>query len=341
MKNPLYWIAKHKTDKVRNADWREFVYKKISLVLLIILIFIIAILLIPEKSMYSTYLSAIIDKHQILKTKKSPKIVFVGGSNIAFGLDTSMIEKRVGLSAFNMGLNAGLGLRFMLDEVKPYIKSGDVIVVIPEYQQFLGNTLNGESGGELLSVINVFPESIMYIKSPMQYLSLSKALPEFIRSKSIMFLKEKIGGIQKSEIYFRKAFNENGDVISHLGKKSADVGVDISKLELFEKKSAFNYDSIKILNEYNNYITNIGAKVLLTFPCIPQIHYNQNKEYIESIHNCLKDNLKLQIIGTPMDYVFPVSDFFNTVYHLNTMGREIRTIKLANDLNKALGFSRN
>ena len=39
------------------------------------------------------YLAAAIDKQENLKFEASPRIVFVGGSNLAFGLDSDEIAK--------------------------------------------------------------------------------------------------------------------------------------------------------------------------------------------------------------------------------------------------------
>src|SRR6266436_7071833 len=67
------------------------------------------------------YLAASIDKHHLLVQQPSPRIVFVGGSNLAFGLDSSEIERSLSYHPINMGLHIGLGLAFMLAEVKPFI----------------------------------------------------------------------------------------------------------------------------------------------------------------------------------------------------------------------------
>ena len=54
------------------------------------------------------YLAASVDKHHLLVHQPSPRIVFVGGSNLAFGLDSGAIERSLGYHPVNMGLNLGL-----------------------------------------------------------------------------------------------------------------------------------------------------------------------------------------------------------------------------------------
>ena len=83
------------------------------------------------------YAAATIDKHNRLAQQPSPRIVFVGGSNLAFGLDSAAIERSLGYNTVNMGLDLSLGLDFMLREIEPLLERGDVVVVSPEYEQFV------------------------------------------------------------------------------------------------------------------------------------------------------------------------------------------------------------
>jgi hypothetical protein len=49
----------------------------------------------------------------------------------------------------------------------------------------------------------------------------------------------------------------------------------------------------------------------------------------------LSNNLKIEILNKPSDFVLPDSLFFDTVYHLNKKGREIRTKKLIEIIKKS------
>ena len=86
----------------------------------------------PEKSFYM----ASYDKHRRLETLPSPRIIFIGGSSMAFGMDSGYVGQQLGFHPVNMGLNHGVGLAFMLQEVEPFVRAGDIIVVAPEYDTF-------------------------------------------------------------------------------------------------------------------------------------------------------------------------------------------------------------
>ena len=57
--------------------------------------------------------------------------MFVGGSNLAFGIDSREVEQRTGYRVVNMGMGFNMGLRFMLAVVRPHIHAGDVVVWCP------------------------------------------------------------------------------------------------------------------------------------------------------------------------------------------------------------------
>src|SRR5215212_5179389 len=85
-----------------------------------------------------SYIAAVLEKDRLIRDTPSPKIILVGGSNLAFGIDSHMLEDSLGVHVVNMGLYAKLGLRYMLAQVKPYIRKGDLVLVVPEYDQFFG-----------------------------------------------------------------------------------------------------------------------------------------------------------------------------------------------------------
>src|SRR5688500_9034323 len=60
------------------------------------------VFLVPEGNDYGL---ATVLKHDRLARDVPRKIVFIGGSNLAFGMDSGMVEKATGLPVVNMGMN--------------------------------------------------------------------------------------------------------------------------------------------------------------------------------------------------------------------------------------------
>ncbi len=57
-----------------------------------------------------------------------------------------------------MGVHAGLGMKYIIDDALPYVNKGDLIVLFPEYEHFYTDNFYGEM--ELVStVFDVEPQS--------------------------------------------------------------------------------------------------------------------------------------------------------------------------------------
>src|SRR5438132_3489886 len=106
------------------------------------------------------YMAASIDKQNLLSCQLSPRIVFVGGSNVAFGVDSSEVRRRLGYHPVNMGLHIELGLNFMLKEAKSLLRAADVVVLSPEYELF-GPDYAG-SGEILYTALEQHPGNIKF-----------------------------------------------------------------------------------------------------------------------------------------------------------------------------------
>jgi hypothetical protein len=84
------------------------------------------------------YLAATLEKHARLKSAPSPRLILVGGSNLAFGINSEALGQALGREVVNMGLVGGLGLDFMLHEVAPAVRKGDLVLLSLEYDLFSG-----------------------------------------------------------------------------------------------------------------------------------------------------------------------------------------------------------
>ena len=76
---------------------RKFLYKILIIIFLIFLIAsisIVAFIIIPEDENDKGFMAAIVDKHELLRKSELPKMIFIGGSNAAFSIDSQMIENK-------------------------------------------------------------------------------------------------------------------------------------------------------------------------------------------------------------------------------------------------------
>lgn len=78
------------------------------------------------------YLAAAIDKNRLLREAPGPRLICVGGSGLAFGLDSVLLAARYRYSPINLGLQWILVPRFMMRQTQEYARPGDVVLLIIE-----------------------------------------------------------------------------------------------------------------------------------------------------------------------------------------------------------------
>lgn len=299
----------------------------------------ILISLYDTRASDDNYLAAVLEKDRLIRTTPSPKIILVGGSNLAFGIDSRMMEDSLHVNVVNMGLYAKLGLRYMLAQVKPYIRRGDVVIIVPEYDQFYGHYSEGD---------NTLNTALLYAPPD--------RIPDFIKSYSVVdvVLRPRVENARRSflewtanlfgvknkyfppdtnPVYNRHSFNKYGDVVSHLGKKSMNPDSIFVK-ELPPPKD-FNRKTISELNDIGDATHERRAHAYFLFPSYSDRSYVINVDAIEWLRQKLSREMRMPILGTAQDFVFPKNWFFDTRFHLNELGRGPRTVKMIEILTAA------
>jgi len=270
----------------------------------------------PNVHLKTDYLAAIIDKHASAESITKPKILLIGGSNLAFGIDSKLLQDSIGLPVVNMGLHAGLGLPFLLAEAGTLIQPNDVVLLSLEYSFY--NKDNQPNYDLIEQTELLYPNSKSF-----SGFSIRKSIYQnYIHFKKAFHNDT----IAYNPIYNRNAFNKYGDVISHLEITKNTVHEFDFKLEKIQE--------IACLTEFKDLIAMANAKhatVYLLFPDLPRKEYEKEKETILHVEQLLKRHLsELKIIGNTESFVLNDTLFFDTVYHLNKKGRAIRTLQLIN-----------
>ena len=266
-----------------------------------------------------------IDKDNLLENTPSPRIILIGGSNLTFGIDSSLFKNELGLNPINTAIQASIGLTYILENTIEYIRPGDVVIISPEYSQFYGRYAYGEE--ELLrTVLDVDRQSLKTLNLN-QWLNILEYLPRYAISKikpSEYNYKENpfIG------IYERKSFNEYGDVNIHWDHER----IDFKTRDPIEGK--FNDQVIKELLLFNKQVLEKNAILFITYPCLEEHTYQVFEENIIQVKEELIKN-GFQILGTPTRYRMPKNLTYNTPYHLNREGAVYRTTLLIEDLRTA------
>lgn len=304
-------------------EMNKFVIKSVLFFIILVGLFLSLNFFEKIKKVKSDYMAAIIDKHRQAENIRSPKIIFAGGSNLAFSINSNLLEKEIGLPVINMGLHAGLGLSFILNELKFTAHEDDIIFFSVEYFMETNGAYDLKKNAEYF-----YPPSQNFFIS-----NYSLEAKEYIRNKqqilqNIISHNNRNIDDDDTTIYSRKSFNDKGDITSHLNK------ISYASLGGFTNFTNKSWEGIIELNSFSEYAKQKKINSFFLFPTYSLSAFNKNYRAIKLLEEDLRKLLDIEILGTSIDFAYPDSLFFDSIYHLNKEGREKRTRALIEIIKK-------
>jgi hypothetical protein len=283
--------------------------------------FVLGLKLPPTPRALNSLLLAEIDKEALLAETQKPRIIFVGGSNLSFGLDSQTIKDSLGLNPINTAIHASIGLIYMMNNVLPHIQNGDLIILAPEYEHFKAGMAYGRE--ELLRTIFDIESNSVTSLNPRQWKNVLPYIPKYVRSK-FRLSEYNTGGLSRTE-YERYSFNKFGDSYKHWGSGPLRV-------KPFDRVAAeVESEVVKAIKCFDEDVRDRGGRVLLTYPCLQSSSLNNMSDFIKRVEEHYK-SIGVPVLGSPQRYQMPDSLIFNTPYHLVRHGALLRTKLLIQDL---------
>lgn len=287
------------------------------------------------------YMAAWIDKIALLRGTPSPRILLVGGSNLTFGIDSGMLSSATGLPVVNSSLHAGYGLDVNLNLVKPYIRNGDIILLVPEYEYF-NNSDEHTRGGvpTLAALLDAYPPVIFSFSDPQL-----DRLPEILSAvvkirherylalKKVDFDQNRYNHEIRGTVYLRDQFNQYGDEIGHLNIQSNPF--PLNQIMYLGSKVG-NQRVIYLLENFEKYAQSKGAKIIYFFPYGRKYNCDLSQTGLEELYQFITDHFQFTTVSTPLNNCVSNDLFFDTNYHLTKTGRELRSIRMVDELDLLL-----
>jgi hypothetical protein len=295
---------------------------------------------VPDTTDYGR---ASILKHDLLAMDAPRKIVLVGGSNLSFGVDSTIITEITGCPVVNMGMNGYFGARFMTEEVKPYLKPGDIVVMAWEYDNYY-KTVDG-AASDLLMVTKANPMTFGYLTMD-QKLDVISQYPQVAQQKIVRVigdlhqftrdLRGRLSGAAEEAPADPHAFDggysgfdpATGDLHGHLNSVSlpepAD-GADITAVPM-------DPGVLPLMRNFADELEAKGVNVMVSFTAVMDSYYRKHQPVLDRLNTDLHATFPQEVEGSVTDYMFAKPLHFDTVYHLNAEGRVIRSQRLAEDI---------
>jgi hypothetical protein len=271
----------------------------------------------------NSYLVAIKDKHRLLEHTASPKTIVIGGSNVAFGINSRLLMDSLHMPVVNMGLHIGVGLRYMLDEVMPFVNAGDIVIVSPEYECFIDRL---EGNFVLADLVFTYPRAMLFLRSFGQGGACVKRIPFYWRKT--VFGDE--NAPVTDPVYCRNCFNGQGDLISHLTLPQPDFHE--KNVPLRALGMPIDMQAVPLLNRFYADAVRKKARTFFSFTPCERSAFVTDSGLILQLYSLLKKKGRMPILSGPEQMVFNKDRFYITKYHLNAQGREMRTRLLAEEV---------
>lgn len=288
-----------------------------------------AVLLMPER-FDEVYFGEMADKYDRLRLAGDNKIVIIGGSSVAFGVNSQMMEDYLERPVVNFGLYGPLGTTIMMDLTKGHIHEGDIVILAPECdEQTMGMTFNGEGFWQCCD-----SDFTMLFKVP--FSKWGEMLGSFwtYAQKKLEFYR--YGKAQPNDVYSHSSFNQRGDMVFNRRDVDMDDWFD-SEVLINLNTEIIEDEFIDYVNDYVRYCERRGATVYWSYPPMNILAVQQAYEERLEYASYLAEHLDCQVISNIDDYILWPGYFYDTNYHVNTRGVSVHTANLTQDIMNMIG----
>jgi len=279
----------------------------------------------------NTFLGELKYKYERLEETKGKRIILVGGSSVAFGVDSKLLgESFPKYTVVNFGMYAGLGSEVMLDLSEKKIRKGDIVIFSPEQnKQTLSNYFNAQNmwqavDGDFSLLSNIDKEDMKQMIG---------RLPYFSADKWNYFYKNRTPYI--TGVYSRKSFDAYGDIVSDCKANIMTDGYD-KNTPIRLDKSVLDKKFVASVNTYIDHLNAKGATVWYHF-CPMNERAVQKEDDVDAYYSFLQKQLHCYIIGNPNNSIFDAGWFYDTNFHLNSKGKQVNTRQMIRDIKAMLG----
>jgi len=281
-----------------------------------------------------TFMGELKYKYERLRESEGKRIVLLGGSSLAFGIDSALIEEYLpDYEVVNFGMYAALGTTAMFDLTIDEIRSGDIVIISPEQNdQALSDYFNAEimwqgldGSVSLLSRFN--RDKLQKLMGQFPYFAVNKW--NYWKNHNMPV---------PTGVYSRAAFNQYGDIEwADCKQNIMPMGYDTTTLVEFSDRLP-EKEFLQECNQYIDTLTERGCKVWYRFAPMNDLAVDDSID-IDAYYDQLQQSLHCEMMGNPNDMIMDAKWFYDTNFHLNQSGRVYNTRQIIRDIKAMLGDS--
>ena len=281
-----------------------------------------------EDQYTATYYGVLKPMYDRLKEAEGKRIILVGGSAMAFGLNVSFLEAELeGYTICPFGLYGTIGTKAMLELAKPYLREGDILILSPEVSQlplslyFSSDELWKAAESDLSMVANSGDIGAML-----------GSFPEYVADR---FAYTQTGSPSGQGVYAAASFDENCQMIYPREYNTMPALHDPDEPVTFDP-ALLTEDFLEYLNNYYRYCYGQGTTIYYNFCPINRMAVSGDAD-ISGYYEKLLTELDFPVLGDPNNYILDAEWFYDSNFHVNTAGALVYTAQLTEDIKSVIG----
>jgi hypothetical protein len=273
-------------------------------------------------------------KSEAMERTPAPRVVFVGGSNVLYGVDAEAFQRLTGNRAVNAGTHAALHTAYFFDWVKRHAQTGDLVVLCLEYHSF--------NAGEPTSIFANFlvnRDLHAALRLPLRvgaYAVLALDWDQFaheLRRNATPSWRKGIDRAVKENV--AETIGPQGDYRGHFrnrrGPREAAL-IDKALPEgLLSGPMVLDEGILADLRDLKAWCDERGVGLVAVAPStldFPAYHTDQSIAG-QSLYALAYQATGIPLLEQPSSEIRPRDDFYDTVYHLTFEGMQAHTERLA------------
>jgi len=249
--------------------------------------------------------------------ERDPEIIIFGSSYVPYGIDKGTMDeilKEENMQVQTLGIEAAIGIPYLIDTLKDSVKPGDMVVYIL-----------GESNPEDTSIMSISaalePDKeklLAYWDSvggvPETYLTWRK-MYALIASGPIEAVRSKMS--DKEQVYRADSFDEKGNMT--VLRVGTQISTDVSPEDTIRYED-LEEETMDALNEFSKWCDENDVEFVIAYSPTIAGSWVEDSLMFKTFNNDVEYYMEAPVIGEFQEYELPVEDFYNHPLHLNSKG---------------------
>ena len=268
-------------------------------------------------------------KMRAARSAPSPRLLLIGGSNVLFGVRAADLTGPLGVPVINLGVHADLGVEYMLYRAKRVLRPGDTALLCFEYRALVDPAAPNE-----MLVDYVLSRDPGYL-SHLSVLERLRFLYGVSQGRLIAGLRARFRGpgphtwkyhSRTLDALGDETHNQPGEITPHDRRKVSRLKSSVLPMH----GNAPHAHIFAVLRSFKDWCDAHHVRLLLTYPSTirfsdyglpaPQRELARSRAFYAG--------LGVPVLGAPEEFMYDRSHFFDTIYHLNSVGETHRTAQL-------------